>query len=219
METTATTTATRTATTTGSAGRNGSTSDYNTFLRMLTTQMQNQDPLNPIDSADYAVQLATFSGVEQQTRTNQLIEELIGSMDVRGLSEFAGWVGKEARSTAPVTFDGDPVRLELAADPKADRAVLAVRNARGVVVAREDVLPGSTSFTWQGTGITGSTLPSGPYSVRLESYAGETLLSDNPAESYARITEVRSGTTGTRIVLQGGVEIPAEEVTALRDGV
>jgi len=39
------------------------TSDFDTFLRMLTVQMQNQDPLNPIDSADYAVQLATFSGI------------------------------------------------------------------------------------------------------------------------------------------------------------
>ena len=218
METTATTTATRTATTTTTAGRNGITSDYSTFLRMLTTQMQNQDPLNPIDSADYAVQLATFSGVEQQTKTNQLIEQLIGSMDAQGLSKFAGWVGKEARSTGPVAFSGNPIRLELTPDAKADRAVLAVRNARGVVVAREDVAPGSSFHTWQGQGITGDAVPSGQYSFRLESYAGEKLLSDNPTESYARITEVRSGPTGTRLVLAGGVEIAAEDVRALRDG-
>ena len=41
-------------------------SDFETFLKMLTTQMQNQDPLNPVDSTDYATQLATFSSVEQQ---------------------------------------------------------------------------------------------------------------------------------------------------------
>ena len=51
-------------------------SDYTLFLRLLTTQMQNQDPLNPMDSADYAMQLATFSGVEQQVRSNQLLESL-----------------------------------------------------------------------------------------------------------------------------------------------
>ncbi|MEY5038566.1 MAG: flagellar basal body rod modification protein, partial [Pseudomonadota bacterium] len=44
-------------------------SDFDTFLKMLTAQMQNQDPLNPMDSTDYATQLATFSGVEQQART------------------------------------------------------------------------------------------------------------------------------------------------------
>ena len=47
--------------------------DFDTFLKMMTTQMKNQDPTKPIDSADYAVQLATFSGVEQQTKTNQLL--------------------------------------------------------------------------------------------------------------------------------------------------
>ena len=50
-------------------------SDFETFLRMLTVQMQNQDPLNPIQSSDFAVQLATFSGVEQQVRTNDLLEK------------------------------------------------------------------------------------------------------------------------------------------------
>ena len=48
----------------------------NRFLKLLTTQMQNQDPLNPIDSTDYAAQLATFSGVEQQVRTNSLLADL-----------------------------------------------------------------------------------------------------------------------------------------------
>ena len=43
-------------------------SDFETFLKMLTVQMQNQDPLNPVESTDYAVQLATFSGVEQNSR-------------------------------------------------------------------------------------------------------------------------------------------------------
>ena len=45
-------------------------SDFETFLKMLTVQMENQDPLNPVDSADFAVQLATFSSVEQQVLTN-----------------------------------------------------------------------------------------------------------------------------------------------------
>jgi flagellar basal-body rod modification protein FlgD len=48
-------------------------SDFETFLKMLTVQMQNQDPLNPVDSSDYATQLATFSGVEQQVQTNDLL--------------------------------------------------------------------------------------------------------------------------------------------------
>ena len=48
-------------------------SDFETFLKMLTVQMENQDPLNPTDSSEYAMQLATFSGVEQQVLTNDLL--------------------------------------------------------------------------------------------------------------------------------------------------
>ena len=90
----------------GTTGTGGTaptiSSDFNTFLRMLTVQMQNQDPLNPIDSADYAVQLATFSGVEQQVRTNQLLADMQGKFSQLGMAEMAGWIGKEARSAAPV---------------------------------------------------------------------------------------------------------------------
>lgn len=45
-------------------------SDFETFLKMLTTQIKNQDPLNPMEGTEFAVQLATFSGVEQQVMTN-----------------------------------------------------------------------------------------------------------------------------------------------------
>jgi flagellar basal-body rod modification protein FlgD len=69
-------------------------SDFTTFLKMLTTQMQNQDPLNPIDSADYAVQLATFSGVEQSVKTNQLLESLGQQFGLLGMAQMAGWVGQ-----------------------------------------------------------------------------------------------------------------------------
>ena len=73
------------AASTNSASNAVISSDFETFLKMLTTQMQNQDPLNPIESSDYAVQLATFSGVEQQVRTNQLLADLANQMGSSGL--------------------------------------------------------------------------------------------------------------------------------------
>ena len=108
------------------------TSDFNTFLRMLTVQMQNQDPLNPIDSADYAVQLATFSGVEQQVRTNQLLADMQGKFSQLGMAEMASWIGKEARSPAPVRYQGTPVTLSPNPAVGANRTVLVVKDGRVV---------------------------------------------------------------------------------------
>ncbi|TGD41936.1 flagellar basal body rod modification protein [Pseudotabrizicola sediminis] len=191
-------------------------SDYEMFLRMLTVQMQNQDPLNPIDSADYAVQLATFSGVEQAVRTNQLLESLQSQFGLLGMAQLAGWVGQEARAAAPVYVDGTPVTLSPDPASAADRAVLVVRDAQDRVLSREDLPVSTAPYNWAGTDATGAALPRGSYTLTLESYFADTLLDSRPVEYYAQILEARGGVDGTRLVLRGGIEVPASSVTALR---
>ncbi|QYK41591.1 MAG: flagellar hook assembly protein FlgD [Paracoccaceae bacterium] len=213
--------ATGTTASPSSAGRVSSetriNADFDTFLKMLTAQMRHQDPLNPIESADYAVQLATFSGVEQQTRMNQTLDTLLQRFDLQGLAQFAGWVGQEARSTAPVAFTGTPVTFHTGQpDPAADRAVLVVRDARGAVVAREELDIGATAHDWSGTGPTGTQLNPGTYSLSVERMQGDRLISTIEAETYARVDEVRSTPTGVQLVLAGGVEVAVAAVSALR---
>ena len=192
------------------------TSDFDTFLRMLTVQMQNQDPLNPIDSADYAVQLATFSGVEQQVRTNQLLAEMQGRFQQLGLAEMSSWIGKEARTSAAVLYDGAPVTLSASPTAGATRSVLVVTDASGNLVSREEVPVSAAPYSWLGSGADGEPLPPGLYSIALESLNGETVLSTGPVEHYAPVLEARATSAGTTLVLAGGVEVPAESVTALR---
>lgn len=193
-------------------------SDFETFLRMLTVQLQNQDPLDPIDNSDYAVQLATFSGVEQQVRTNDLLTSLGGQLGLMGLSELAGWVGRQARADMPVWFEGAPVSLALTPAAGADTTELVVRDASGAVVARQTVLPGTESLDWQGQDADGLTLPDGRYSLTLESFAQDRLIATSAVESYADIVEVRGGAGAATVQFRGGIEIPASRITALRDG-
>ena len=68
-------------------------SDFETFLKMLTVQMENQDPLNPVESTEFATQLATFSGVEQQVQTNDLLKSLGAQLGAMNVSQLSGWVG------------------------------------------------------------------------------------------------------------------------------
>ena len=192
-------------------------SDFDTFLKMLTVQMQNQDPLNPIESADYAVQLATFSGVEQQVRTNQLLDAMASQFSLMGMSQLAGWVGQEARSAAPVWFSGTPVTLAPNPVASADRAVLVVRDGSGNTVSREDIPVSSDPYQWFGGDATGNVLPDGRYSLALESWRDGEVLQEDPVESYGRIVEARGGAGGVRLVLEGGIEVPAAEITALRE--
>jgi flagellar basal-body rod modification protein FlgD len=190
--------------------------DYNTFLRMLTVQMQNQDPLNPIESSDYAVQLATFSGVEQAVRTNELLTEMTSRFQQFGMAEMAGWIGKEARSNAPVHYDGSPVTLSPNPAQGATRAVIAVKDAQGNLVTREEIPVSAAPYRWLGAGADGMPLPPGTYTVSLESMQGENIIDTRPIEHYALVTEARGGVEGTKLVLEGGVEVLATQVTALR---
>ena len=216
MVTTAVTSATTTPATT-TTSKAAIDSDFDTFLKMMTVQMKNQDPLNPVDSADYAMQLATFSGVEQQIKTNTLLEGLNSQFSVLGMAQLAAWVGQEARSSAPVAYSGAPVTLSYSAAATADRAVLVVKDNDGAVVAREDVPVATGAYQWLGGDAAGNALPSGFYSLSLENYKGDQQLGNaSPVETYARIVEARSGANGATLVLAGGIEVPATEITALR---
>lgn len=191
-------------------------SDYETFLLMLTTQMQNQDPLDPVSSSDFAVQLATFAGVEQQTLTNDWLKNLNSQFGMMSMAQLADWVGQEARAAVAVNFDGTAVTLSPAPDAKADRAVLVVKDTAGKVLNREEMPLSSAPYQWLGADATGDPLKTGLYALSLESYLGETLIATTPVESYAMILEAQGGPQGTTLLLEGGIKVAAEKVTALR---
>ncbi len=196
---------------------NALSSDFETFLLMLTTQMENQDPLNPIESQDFAVQLATFSGVEQQVRTNDLLESLAGGLGASGIAQLAGWVGMEARSTAPAQFDGAPLTLAPEPAAGADSAVLVARNVFGLEVSRQEIPLGQETIEWAGTAQNATPLPAGQYSFTLESFSAGEVLAVSSVASYARVTEARQGLNGAEIVLEGGIVVPSDDITALRE--
>jgi flagellar basal-body rod modification protein FlgD len=212
-----TTSFTNTNGSTGSAAAAGMVnSDFNTFLRMLTVQMQNQDPLNPMESSEYAMQLATFSGVEQAVRTNDLLTNLASQFSLVGMSQLAGWVGQEARASADVFYTGEPVTLAPNPVANADRVVLVVKDDQGNVVSREEMEVSADLYEWLGGDAEGNPLPEGHYRLTLESWRDGEVLQEDPVEHYGRVVEARGGAGGVRLVFEGGREVLATEITALR---
>ena len=192
-------------------------SDFETFLKMLTVQMQNQDPLNPVDSADYATQLATFSGVEQQVQTNDLLRALSGQMGTGGLSQLAGWVGMQARAAMPANFDGAAITVVPNVQRGADEAQLVVRDAAGTEVQRLGIGIDDGPLDWTGVRADGTLLPAGVYSFETVSVAAGAVVATEPSEIYATVTEVQVSGGVNTLVLAGGGTIAASAVTAVRD--
>ena len=190
--------------------------DFTMFLKMLTTQMQNQDPLNPMQSSDFAVQLATFSGVEQQTKTNGLLTGIAGQVGTMGMTQLAGWVGMEARVAAPTAFTGSPITLAPAPEAGADATTLIVTNSSGTEVARTTIPVSSATYQWTGLDNNGVQLPNGNYTFQLENSAKGTVLGTDPVESYSKIVEAQSDTNGPVLVLDSGAQVASTAVKALR---
>ena len=188
--------------------------DFETFLVMLTAQLQNQDPLNPMESTDFATQLATFSGVEQQVRTNTLLEGMGRDAAGGDLARLAEWVGREVRAPAPAWFDGSPI--EVFTDIPGDRggAQLRVRDESGAEVQRMPLQAGSDAVLWQGRGPGDTTLPWGRY--RFDIVTGEADGTPRPAEVFTRVQEARIDDGAPVLVVAGGTRLPAAEVTAVR---
>jgi flagellar basal-body rod modification protein FlgD len=218
MEVTSTTQTTTATATASEASTTGISADFEMFLNMLTVQMQNQDPLNPVDSTDYATQLATFSGVEQAVMTNDLLKALSEQLVTGGLADMAAWVGKEARAAVPAYFDGEPVTLAPNPAALADDAEIIVRDEFGVEVQRFSVPISAEPVEWAGVDTGGYPFDDGLYSFELISSLDGEVLTQDTVELYSIVTEVRAQGGETILILEGGAAISASQVSALRDG-
>lgn len=191
-------------------------SDFETFLKMLTVQMENQDPLNPVDSADYAVQLATFSSVEQQVLTNDLLTNLAASMAGGGIGTLSQWVGMDVRAGDAGYFDEKPVELVMPEYEDADRRVLVVRDDSGEVVTRLDYPLEGTDQTWDGLLADQTTAPAGIYQFSVEVYKDGALRLTDPVSTYNRVREATIEDGQTLLLLDGDILVTPSEVSGLR---
>lgn len=191
-------------------------SDFETFLKMLTAQMENQDPLNPVDSTAFATQLATFSGVEQQVRTNELLTALGAQMGSLSVSQLAGWVGMTARAEMPVHFEGEPVTITVRPDGLADAAELVVRDRSGEVRQRVSIDPTRQDIVWAGVSASGAPLPSGTYTLSVDFLSQGEVIASTPVFVHARIVEARNENGRPILVMDSGQEVDSADIVGLR---
>ena len=192
-------------------------SDFETFLKMLTAQAKYQDPLEPIDSSEYAAQLAQFSMVEQQVKSNDLLSALADKLGSSNMADLASWIGMEARTALPADHEGSPITVVPKPTEGADEMYLSVYDSSGSQVQKLMLENSNEQFEWAGLDDSGQPLPQGTYTLTLEFYSEGQQISSAPAEIYTRVTEARQNTGEAQVVLAGGVAVPTSSITALRE--
>ena len=204
------------------ASRSSLADSEQTFLALMTAQLRNQDPLQPVDSNQFTQQIVQMTGVEQQLLTNDLLKVLVGMND-GGISSQVGLIGKEVTTTSTtgvltdksLTFD-----YNLSKTPGALK--LEVVNAAGKTVATinpTDLTKGDRTFTWDGKDSTGAQLPDGGvYSLKVTATdtTGSTFAV-NPTASTKGIVTAVSLENGKQMVTVGGRKILASDIVTVTE--
>ena len=125
--------------------------EFNSFIQLLTAQVQNQDPLSPMDSTQFVEQLATFSTLEQQVQSNEALQQiatLIADLHTMAASD---WLGEQVTvESSWVPYSGEPVEFEVDRPQSANRAILTVRDTNGAVAWSESLDLTDQRFQWNG---------------------------------------------------------------------
>jgi flagellar basal-body rod modification protein FlgD len=142
--------------------------NFQTFLTLLTTQLQNQNPLDPLDTNQFTQQLVQFAGVEQQLKTNDELSSLVSLQQTAQSTQALGFVGKTAvvdGSTATMTNSAATWQLNV---PSNSTLNVTIANSTGQTVfsGAYPVSAGNNQvFAWNGQGTDGTQWPDGKYTM------------------------------------------------------
>jgi flagellar basal-body rod modification protein FlgD len=191
--------------------------DYENFLKLLVAQIQNQDPLAPMDSTTFVSQLAQLSQVEQSIQSNknlELIAERIG-----GVAAFndLGLLGRTIRlETDAVDLREGSAPFAYQLEKPAVRAEIEVIGADGETLYRtwqHNLAAGTEqSLTWNGVTDAGARAPDGPYRVRVTALDRDGNPVGTRVSGSAVVTEVRFLNGQATLLLATGEEIPSSAV-------
>jgi flagellar basal-body rod modification protein FlgD len=162
-------------------------SNFTTFLQLLTTQLKNQNPLDPLDTNQFTQQLVQFAQVEQQMKSNDQLSSLVSLEKSAQASTALAYVGATVvvdGSTAALTNGNATWNLNVT---KPSTATITIKDSTGqnVFTGTAGVNPGTQTFVWNGRGNDGRIWPDGNYTLTATAV-------DASNQSVAISTEVQA---------------------------
>lgn len=172
------------------------TKNIDTFLTLLTAQLRNQDPLEPLDTEKFTSQLVQFATVEQSIKTNSHLEALISLQSAQDRANAIGLVGREVSvSSDKAMLRAGSAHWVYVLPQQASAVALTIVDASGQAIARRagPAEAGRHSFSWDGALGDGRRAPEGVYTLKVEALDqdGAAIVAD--VETSGRIAAARFG--------------------------
>ncbi len=209
---------------TQTAGSNQSTSDgaqlendLDRFLTLLVTQLQHQDPLDPLDANEFTNQLVQFANVEQQIYQNANLEELVQIQRDNQVSGMVGYLGSTIEiSSDALALENGQATASYTLDEAADDAMITIMNEFGDVVftADGDTTQGRHLFEWDGLDNQGNLVTDGPYRIQVNAKRSDGSPIDVATTTFGRVTGA-SADGDERSLYMGDISVPMENVLSV----
>jgi flagellar basal-body rod modification protein FlgD len=211
--------ATQSPATTGTTAAQSGTqlnANFDMFLQLLTAQLRNQSPLDPMKPDQFAQQITQYSAVEQQIRTNSLMERLITSSTSSTATASLGFLGNDVVARGRTAdLRGGQASWTLNA-PSAATGTITVRDAAGNVVRTENraLARGANAYVWDGRDQNGQARADGLYTIAIEARdaGGASVTVDTSARG--RVTAVDFSGAEPMLTI-GGARVKLSDVTSV----
>lgn len=193
---------------------------YDQFLQILTAQLQNQSPLEPMDANEFTNQLVQFSSVEQAIKTNDSLESLIALSASNEATSLVGYLGQNITAEgAATTLQNGAATWQLSASDYASDTQVTIRNAAGSIVYTDEgtLEPGETNYVWDGTTNDGGTAPDGLYGITVAARDGDGNVVDVSTAISGQVTGVDFKTFPSALLV-GDTRVPITSLTAVELG-
>ncbi len=187
------------------------------FLQLLITQLQNQDPLDPVDTNQFTQQLVQFTEVEQTVKMNDHLETLINLSAASTITNVVGYIGKEITGSGSVSdLQNGVASWQYSVPASSDDALFTVADADGnIVFSQSQSIPaGPGSFVWNGQTTGGGTAPAGAYqlSIRATDASGNLL---DASTSFTGIVDGVDMSSSEVLLTSGTRTIKLDEVISI----
>ncbi len=193
--------------------------NFDTFLTLLTTQLKNQNPLDPLDTNQFTQQLVQFTSVEQELKTNEFLEALVMNTQNANSSQAVSYIGKTV-SASGVTSQLSNGEATWVFDLDKDAEVsVTIKDENGkVVYTEEGSLPaGQGAFTWDGIGSDGAAQPEGTYSISIDARDANGGIVPATTQTTGVVTGVDfSG--GAPVLVIGAARVNLADVISVSSG-
>jgi flagellar basal-body rod modification protein FlgD len=190
---------------------------FDNFLVLLTTQLQYQDPLSPLDAIQFTEQLVQFSGVEQAIATNDKLDDLIALQGGSQLSSAVSYIGKGVKADSDlIALQDGTATLIYGLEGNAASTTISIVNSAGQTVRNlaGDTAPGLHELVWDGLDGNGQPLPDGTYGLVVNAVDANNQAVSVATGASGRVTGVETQ-DGEVYLKLGDLLVPLTRVFAV----